>query len=310
MNSDLCIITWVYGKKYQGWIPIFVYSIKKNYPEYDIKIFLDQRLSIGIKNMLSKFGLLDSVDIIENTIEVREYTYLTDMEKRCCRWLVTGDSRLDKYEYIYVGDIDIYIVKEKNTLKEQHIDHLKQVQGIYSNALRLTISDYIKNKNYRNKSHLLRLTGLHFFKNKEYQIAVGKNQKRILDYLFRKKRIHLIDHIFFEDDERCLWLLVTLSRIKYKTLSYELSEEVFRPLHGVHFALGRESETYKTILSKNIAKATSHYNYFKKFIEEYNSDEMLRKLIINSPYYIYSMIEETCGIWKGIIDQNEIQLIK
>lgn len=306
MNKKMCVATWVYGRKYQGWIPLYVYSIKKNYPDYDIKIFLDKNLSIGIEKILKEFDLNKYVEIIENVIATNEYRYCNNIEKRCYRWLMNEMGGLSEYEFVYIGDIDIYITKEEVPLLEQHIKHLEQVNGVYSNAIRLTFRDYFSHRKIIDKSHLWRLTGLHFVKSKEYFKAVCKNQERIMKYL-SGRRIKIVDKMFFGDDERCLWLLVTLSKIKYPGKSYELVKDTFRPLHGLHFAIGREFETYREMLNNNSSKFEEHSYYYSKFVSEYNSDVVLRKLIFSSSFYIINTISKTCETWKGRLNKDGIE---
>ncbi|SFU65705.1 hypothetical protein [Butyrivibrio sp. INlla21] len=306
MNNKLCIATWVYGRKYQGWIPLYVYSIKKNYPEYDIKIFVDQNLSLGIKRLLDEFDLSDSVDIYEN-IFTDEFLWLrNDIEKRCYRWLIRGYG-LDKYDYVYWGDIDIYIVKEEPSLLEQHVNKINENNLNYSNAIRLTIKDYLYNRGKTDKRHLLRLTGLHFVKTHEYYKKVKDKQDTIIKYLMRSHRNRFIDGLFFKDDERCLWLLNFLSKNGFPKGSYQLSGGIFRPLHGIHFAVGRVFDEYKKILTNDSAHQSEHRFYFERFCDEYNRDEVLRKLVFNSSTYILDIISKTCDFWKGSLLKDEIK---
>lgn len=291
MTNKLCIVTWVYGRKYQGWIPLYIYSIKKNYPEYDVKIYLDGKLSLPVKNILIRFGLYDYAEIIEEFCTDTNYLNLTDIEKRCYRWLMYDEYRWKEYDYIYIGDIDIYLTKEKIGLLEQHVKHIESTGGVYSNSIRLTRKDYLYYRDMK-KVHLKRLTGLHFVKKQEYYNKVSRIQKRIIRYLLGN-RCTYVDDVFFKDDERCLWLLVYLSGIMYKTPSYELSDDAFRPLHGLHFAIGRERNAYKSIFSSNDRKLQEQSVYYKLFMQEYANDEVLRNLIEEMPFYIYNIIQNT-----------------
>lgn len=308
MNERLCIATWVYGRKYQGWIPVYVYSIKKNYPEYDIKIFVDGMLSLGIKRLLEKYKLTDSVQIIENILKKDNFPSKSDMEKRCIRWLIGGD-RFKEYDYVYMGDIDIYIVKEEEDLLQQHIKMIQKTRWNYSNAIRLTLADYYKYRKKMDSRHLMRLTGLHFIKVNEYYKQIKKAQQFVLKYLLSKKRIRFIDDLFFKDDERCLWLIIFLSHLGFPKESYELSSDNIRPLHGVHFAQGREYIIYKDLFRKNETRNKEHKVYFDKFRQEYNSDFELRKLVFDSPFYILEIIKNTCGVWGATLSRNEINTI-
>ena len=306
MNNKFCIVTWVYGRKYQGWIPLYIYSIKKNYPDYDIKIFVDNCLSVEIRRLLEKYDLIDSAIIYENVLSDLDYVVKDDMEKRCLRWLLNGYG-LEDYQYVYWGDIDIYIVQEKVSLLQQHINAIDDSKMNYNNAQRLTIEDYISSRRKTNKKHLFRLTGLHFVNTKEYYRKNYKTQIRILNYLGQKKRIRWIDKIFFRDDERCLWLINFLSGNGFPMGSYELSKKVFRPLHGLHFALGRAHEEYAKIFKSNPTHQDEHKMYYDMFCKEYNDDSKLRELILDLPAYIVEIINSTCCVWKGHLLKDEIK---
>ena len=304
MDSRLCIAACVYGRKYQGWIPIYIYSIKKNYPEYDIKIFIDKDLSLGIKRLLKKYDLYRGVDIIENIDFSREYGFKSTIEKRCFRWLVNGEP-LKEYDYVYWGDVDIYIVKEDISLMKQHVDDMEISHRCYSNALRLSARDYMKRHKKSIRAHLFRLTGLHFVEAKTYYNEVASAQEMIIRYL-KSGRLRFIDKLFFHDDERCLWLVHFLSRLEFPNGSYEIDEKVFRPLHGIHFALGREYAVYRKIFNEGNIHYNDHTMYFRKFREEYNADPVLRSLIYESPLYVVSIIDSMCSIWKGKLRRDGI----
>ena len=182
MNKRLCIAACVYGRKYQGWIPLFIYAIKKNYPEYDIKIFMDRTLSLGIKALLHKYFLYQRAEFIENINFKYRYGMKSEMEKRCFRWLAAGYG-LDEYEDVYWADIDIYIVREEISLLEQHVTDMAETNRCYSNAIRLSVKDYLANRKKASTKHLFRLTGLHFVKTEEYYNKISKTQKTLVKYL-------------------------------------------------------------------------------------------------------------------------------
>jgi hypothetical protein len=59
-SKQLCVTTYVYGN-YKKFIPYYVYSILKSYPDYFVKIFVNGQLSTNehaslerIKQQLSK----------------------------------------------------------------------------------------------------------------------------------------------------------------------------------------------------------------------------------------------------------------
>lgn len=307
-NNEMCIATWVYGRKYQTWIPIYVYSIKRNYPNYDVKIFIDTTLSIEVRRLLTLFNLQKFVSIIEKPFPNLNGVLKNDIEKRCYRWLISDSPYFEGYRYVYIGDVDIFLVDELSPLHEQHILDMKHGNGYYSNANRLRMKDYLLNTaNCRLPlTYTFRLTGLHFVNREVYFSRVKRWQERIMKYLSGRRNV-IIDYFFFRDDERCLWLLNCLSRIKPPKGSYELNDGAFRPLHGVHFAVGREYDIYKKALENNEIKNNEHYGYFLEFCKEYNADPMLRRIVWNSSFYVIEIIRKTCAMWGRQINQNEIE---
>ena len=305
MNNEICIAAWIYGKKYQGWIPIYLYSITKNYPQYDVQIFLDTSLNPCIKNIVKDMHLAN-VLIIENYSPVVSHGKLDDIEKRCCRWLIDESAFKKKYQYIYIGDVDIFIEKEDPDLATQHIIDMNTNGRIYSNAIRLQLGDYMGRHGRCNSSHLFRLTGLHFFSADKYFTKVKKAQK-ILLHCIQSRHKTKMEKIFFSDDERCLWLLLFLAGMKLPSKSYEIDNDVWRPLHGLHFAIGREAESYNHILKKNIYRAAEHKKYYDAFVREYNEDDRLREIVWKCPFYIIDIINRTCLFWKDEFGYYEIK---
>lgn len=148
MKNILCVCAYVYGTIYQGWIPMYVYSIIRNHPEFHVRIYIDVRLRKDVKRLLDDLDQ-SKFDIVENFKEIYAEK---EMEKRALRWLIR-DKALDKYKYIYMGDIDIYIVQEPEFLK-RHLWDMEKNQRIYSNAVRMTWKDFIIGGGKKGKSCL------------------------------------------------------------------------------------------------------------------------------------------------------------
>ncbi|XME03792.1 hypothetical protein QYZ88_006340 [Lachnospiraceae bacterium C1.1] len=304
MSNKLCIAVCVYGRKYQCWIPLYIYSINNSYPDYDIKVFVDKKMSIGIRKLLGSYNLYQKAEFIENIDFTNRYGLKSDIEKRCFRWLCE-EERFDGYDYVYWGDIDIFIQREKTALLKQHISDMSRTGRCYSNALRLRIKDYFSDRDNLSVTHLFRLTGLHFIKKREYYKKVNLVRTLILKYL-KGRRIEVIDKLFFRDDERCLWVLNFLSKTGIPDSSYEISLNAFRPLHGLHFAIGREYATYKKLLYAGSIHYLEHELYFNQFCYEYNNDPVLRRLIMDSSYYVISIIAKACNVWEGKLTADGI----
>ena len=101
------LITTVVDENYQHFMPLFIYCCKMSYPEYDIKIFTDGTLSF---NVAAAFKLIPSgFDIV--------LYYFKDWEHHTyspISWRFAIDKEEYKgYDYIYVTDIDMMILREK-----------------------------------------------------------------------------------------------------------------------------------------------------------------------------------------------------
>lgn len=303
-NNELCIIAFIYGYQYQGWIPVYLFSILKNYPDYHVRIYLDGTLSLSVKKNLSLLnGYGGCYEIIER--DFLKEKKLSNFENRSLRWLIL-DKELEKFKYIYIGDIDIYICKERIGLLEQHIQHMELLKLPYSNVPRLTLMDYLKHRDSKT-DHLFRLTGLHFFLTDTYFKKTNRWRERFLDLIlhnYRKYNILKLAESYFikkyitTDDERMLYCIVRCSRLGMPNCSYQIDEKskkCFRPTHGVHFAVGRESKAYREMKVK-YQWFDEEKEHFKNFVEDYNSYEILQKLF-QSNQYILNLLSETCNFY-------------
>ena len=312
MKKILCICAYVYGRDYQSYIPVYIYSIIKNHPQYHVRIYLDSYLRKDIHALLSMMDK-KTYSIIENF----KNPYLEkNMEKRALRWMIR-DNTLDHYEYIYVGDIDIYLVKDSSFLNT-HILHMKRTKNIYSNAIRLSLKDFIKRgAKKEERVYLARLTGLHFYKTKQYYNRINKAQRELLWKIEHINEISKYERVILEkyilvDDERVLWYLIVKSHMKIPTISYQEygnSGGGCRPEHGLHFGIGREKKVYEEQAMRDIEKGKFHkilewrrnFLYFKR---DYNSDSLLRK-IINADTYVREIFFQTCDFFGYYVDDSE-----
>lgn len=318
-KQELCIAAYVYGYKYQGWIPVYLYSILKNYPQYHVRIYLDGKLSLSVKRSLALLSeYKENFEIIEH--HYLKKARLSNLENRSLRWVLC-DNELKKYKYVYVGDIDIYICKEKEDLLTQHKNHMHLTGLPYSNVLRLKTREYLNDKKGNSKRHLFRLTGLHFFKTDAYFNATQKCRDKISDLLLgspckfhfiKRAESYLLKKYVTTDDERTLFFIVLCSHLGFPDCSYELNENTaicFRPLHGIHFAIGREPSAYGRILATDnaagIAKRNEFEGYFESFVSDYNSSKTLRKLFMNN-HYVSEILLETCRFFGYKLCAEEI----
>lgn len=116
--SSLLITTFAVGR-YQVYAELFRYAIKKAYPEYDVYV-------------------------IESDIKQPKYY------GACARFL-TEEPVFHEYDYVYITDIDMMIVREPITILEFHTKEMEETGLCYSNTPR-----GMEERGFD------RLTGLHF----------------------------------------------------------------------------------------------------------------------------------------------------
>lgn len=313
MKNLLCVCAYVYGTAYQGYIPMYIYSIIKNHPQFHVRIYLDLYLRKDIKRLLENLDH-ERFDIIEN---FGNPYFERNIEKRAQRWLI-NDRSLNKFKYIYIGDIDIYMVDEPNFLKS-HIWHMKKSHSIYNNTVRLTIKDFLRGGARKDERvYLFRLTGLHFYNNQLYSEKINKEQKRLLWMIENINKISLCKRIFLKkfilsDDERVLWYLVYKSHLKIPHVSYQRygnCKKCYRPEHGLHMGIGREKKAYEGQAEKDIknginSRICEWRDNFKLFLNDYNTDGYLRELI-NYDIYVQEIVKQTCAFFGYCLSDTEI----
>lgn len=118
-----------------------------------------------------------------------------------------------KCKYTYIGDIDILVLDDIETIIREHVNYANLLEKPYSNVIR-------KNED--------KLSGLHFVVTEEYYSKVNVSYIRAM--------IEAINHkIVKVTDEEVLYIICeSLFGLPNASVKY------FRPLHGVHFSLNRE----------------------------------------------------------------------
>ena len=97
-NNKVCLTTFIYGDKYQDYIPLFVYSCHKAYPEYDIHLFLYDTLRKDIRKLID---FLDKNNVHIHEHYFRECTKMRPFIAQTLRW-VLWDPVFLEYDYIYI----------------------------------------------------------------------------------------------------------------------------------------------------------------------------------------------------------------
>jgi len=306
-NGRVCLTTFVYGPRYQCYLPFLLYSCHKAYPEYDVVLFLYDELNQDIKKQIEKIGLTNKVVIKERCFN--DCTKMTPLKSKSLRWIL-WDKLFENYDYLYTVDIDMFYLLEPVALHKQHIQHMKFIGLPISNLRRrlmynpfkpFTFAFRFKHAGFKGIFNFLRgeqeeykLTGLHFIKTKEYFDKLNFEQRQKY-----KKHIYRGDcfkYVKFPNAEIILGYIVKqigfdLDKFGVQTnsvnmLDYNEPERPeFRPHHGIHLGIFRRSieEINKVDGDVKILNSPTYRYYIQKLKKDVLSDKIFQEIIKNSP---------------------------
>lgn len=327
--KKLCIATYVFGKKYQGFIPIYIYSIMKNYPEYDIRIYVDKVLSLNVRKQLDLLPNKNKFKIIENynnVLKINNNFKKNEQILRSLRWLIY-DEAFNNYDSIYIGDIDIFICKEDMGIYEQHIKHAEYLKLPYSNCIRnprkikpLDKSNRIKNllkysfserKEFKKYigNELLLFSGLHFIITKDYFPAILNVTEKFKSELIRlsKGKSKKWNRLFF-NNEQFLYELIKESQIGLPPLSkdgisndnLDFNTVSFRPHHGLHLGIFRTLEIAEA--NKSLLLGKLYIDYYKQFVFLRENDHLFKLIESYFSSYIKKIINNMDLFYEKYLD--------
>ena len=158
------ITTFVHGW-YADYIPVFIHSVLAAYPDYFVKVFVQDSLPTHVWDSLSKIES-DQFQIVEGFFKDR---ISDDPSKKSYfhRWLIPYEN-LHEFDYTFICDVDFIMLKETPSLHEKRVSVSHGLP--YANFLRSPHPDYPP-----------RISGWHFIKTKEYYDKVEPVIQRILD---------------------------------------------------------------------------------------------------------------------------------
>lgn len=219
--EQLCIVAYVFGG-YTPFIPFYVYSVLKSYPDYFVKIYVHEQLPEKEKiclELVRQRGY-DRFQIVENYRDVilaKQPNGINDNKVlKVLRWLLPYEEFKD-FDYVYIGDIDYIIIREEPPLLQGHLQHCAQTGLPYSNMIR--------------KNNSRRLSGLHFFKIKEYY----KKMNDIINYYANNLEalLQLLSQYQKSPNESFLYHIVSQG-IGVTEKIEDGREYHYRPDHGFH----------------------------------------------------------------------------
>lgn len=252
MDNKLCVST-VVNRLYQKYIPMFLYFCLKSYPMYGIKLFLTEKIDEKYRDIINKLRELGTIELVENY--GKEFPKNIHHELKTLRWLLEAKF-FDAYDYMYIGDIDIIICKEKESLLDQHLKHCIDINLPYSNSVRPNSE---------------RLSGLHFVKKNEYYEKVND--------VMQKYRILLKNSVLRDaKNEETLYKIV-------KESGFLLPNGWFRPHHGLHLHLWRKK---KSPLIDGVLREVGK-NTYEGYYEFYKS--LKKDLLFKEVYDVEKLVE-------------------
>lgn len=292
--KKLCVVNYVYGEKYQDFIPLYIISLGESYPEYDVRIYIDKKLTDKTSVALEKISkYYNNYTIIEDyalTSKLTDKAKSVQQIQRCQRWLFY-DEAFSNYEAIYIGDIDLLLCKEEKPLFEQHCLHCKTMGVPYSNisragnkksfAPKMLARNLIKfgpvqslKYYFGNKVSETKFSGLHFIKTDEYfekvcplidaaycelnKLACGKSKKYNLCSFNNEAFLRdIVLEAGFAD--------VPLSTGEPYNIETDAEKVAYRPHHGIHLGIFRSSLLIEA--EKKIIGSAMYRDYYRQFQE-------------------------------------------
>lgn len=309
--DKICLTTFVYGKKYQAYIPFLLYSCHKAYPNYDFIIFVYGPLDEDIARQINYLHISSKVIIKENAFA--DFQNMDPLISKTLRWLLWDDSFND-YDYLYTVDIDMLYIREPIPLLEQHKQHAEFLDLPLSNmkrtfeysclkpsifatiVKRLGIKHAILNFAFNRSEE--RLTGLHFVNIKAYYalLTAEKRQKHLLDL----KKGKYLKGVGYPNNEIYLYKLVESLGLDLTGLGSQSdpvtsldpnypNKKEFRPHHGIHLGIFRSADL---VLSSGPILNSPIYNYYIDIYEsEILQDPVFNELLKISPEFIKSKFD-------------------
>ena len=227
----LCVTTCVDGP-YQSYVPLWLYCLRRSYPEYGATVFVADALRPDVKAALLPFAADKQVRIVEGEFD----GYPTPHRYPAYyRFLLFTPARVQRYwklyDAVYVTDGDLMIVREDPPLVEQHCRHMVALNMNYSNVLRPL-----------NKWKTETMTGLHFA-TRDHMHFIGSMCEEY-SQRFKKQGLAAIPGKWKIGDERLLYLIVAdamQDMPPHMTKDNRDSDDpancdqpVFRPTHGLN----------------------------------------------------------------------------
>tara|TARA_A100001391_G_C5039684_1_gene270536 strand:+ start:346 stop:1299 length:954 start_codon:yes stop_codon:yes gene_type:complete len=259
----LCFASFVFGS-YEKYIPFYIYSIAKSYPNAYVKIFTEDTLSKNIQealNILNEFSFCN-FEILKPKLPANYYSEFQigngkNQTGKMARWFLEY-SHFQDFSYCYIGDVDFLHLPEKIHIVDFHKKNLERFSLPFSNMVR---------KNEFGKP-IRRMAGWHFFNPKEYYEGV----EPIIEKLKQDKEYRMS---FLDGLERNEHFLYELTKEAFDFNDLQLAE-MHRPWHGLHIGISRGN---KNIDIQTIENNTSlPIDETKRLLTQFSDDPVFKRL--------------------------------
>jgi hypothetical protein len=298
---SICYTTYIYGDRYQDFIPLILYSVYRSNPNAHVMLFLNSKIRGDLHAPIELITpYYKNFDIIENTFD--DCPKMNAVKAQSLRWVLWNEKFLD-FDYLYYIDSDILFIEEAPNLVEQHIRHMKYIKSDYcSNILRqrsLKNTDIVQLYNsyrygglknvftYLFTSSALRMSGLHFVKTKEYFNYITKD---IIEKY--RKQIYsggVFVKLGWPDNEYMLYSMMkeagcdmtcfAIQKTSTSMFGFDNPEKSeFCPHHGLHLGIFRRDIDQLAEFAKAQLESGDYQYYITQFVEHYYNDDLFIKI--------------------------------
>ena len=267
-NNKLLLTMFVSGR-YEEYIPFFLYFAQKAYPEYYSLIIYDGQLSRYIQRAIKP------LDRAKYRIKEVDFKLKNESDIKFMRWLYIP-SEYFKFENVYIGDVDIWLMREKPALLEKHLAICEREKLPFSNTCGIDDPETRGN----------RVTGLHFFRMYDYMKSM-KSFINHYNYLFNHNNVEAFKNDVLSgkyDNQKALYVLLQHA---FKTIPNHTDFYY----HGFHIGHSRVPGRWKQLLENSPTKEADYQAYYEQ-LKPLMQTEIYRDMYDNAADFVQNEIDE------------------
>jgi len=257
----VCITTITTSNYYQLYLPMFIYTLRKEYPEYAVKTFIKGKLSRATKSALKLMNLE-----YEKPITVFEKIKEKESTINCLRFLVP-ESHFKHFDYVIFVDIDLMLYRTDPDLLKWHQKRQRRMKTVYAGhhgPWRRKYRPEIAPRGWRGKFE--RVSGGFLMVTPHWFAATRRARKM---YLKEAEAGRLGG--FREFDEVMLGRIMKKSGLPMPPFGFS------RDLRGIHLGDFKASMSHRYGSKKKMKKYASKKNIRKFF--EYEKDPVWKGIV-------------------------------